>query len=177
MIRIISNFKFQITNLKFQIADFKLQISDFKIQIKIKNELYFKFLWLALRSLRTWRFGRKPENFAMNYPLILKGSFERDFKLRDQINGSSGSVMDNISEGYERDGKLELRQFLSIAKGSCGEVRSQLYRALDRNHITTDEFETLKLQAEQISKQLKGFITYLNNSEFKGAKYKTIAKS
>ncbi|HEX8514602.1 MAG TPA: four helix bundle protein [Bacteroidia bacterium] len=101
------------------------------------------------------------------------GSFEKDYKLRDQINGSSGSIMDNIAEGYERDGKLEFRQFLSIAKGSCGEVRSQLYRALDRKHITSDEFNNLKLQSEDISKQLKGFISYLNASEFKGVKFKS----
>lgn len=105
-----------------------------------------------------------------------KGSFERDFKLRDQINGSSVSIMDNIAEGYERDGKLKFRQFLSIAKGSCGEVRSQLYRAFDRNHITSQEFDSLKLQAEEISKQLKGFINYLNTSEMKGSKYKSIVK-
>lgn len=121
-------------------------------------------------DMEVWQKARKLCNEI--YPLTLKGAFERDFKLRDQINGSSGSVMDNIAEGYERDGKLELRQFLSIAKGSCGEVRSQLYRALDRNHITVDEFDSLKAQSEQISKQLKGFISYLNSSEFKGTKYK-----
>ena len=121
-------------------------------------------------DMEVWQKARKLCNEI--YPLTLKGTFERDFKLRDQINGSSGSVMDNIAEGYERDGKLELRQFLSIAKGSCGEVRSQLYRALDRNHITVDEFDSLKAQSEQISKQLKGFISYLNSSEFKGTKYK-----
>jgi four helix bundle protein len=106
------------------------------------------------------------------YSITNKDGFEKDFKLRDQINGSSGSIMDNISEGFERDGRLEFRQFLSIAKGSCGEVRSQLYRALDRNHISQDEFELLKKLTEDISKQLKGFISYLNASEFKGAKYK-----
>jgi four helix bundle protein len=111
------------------------------------------------------------------YSFTSRGTFERDFKLRDQINGSSGSVMDNIAEGYERDGKLEFRQFLSIAKGSCGEVRSQLYRALDRKHISSDEFDNLKLHAEDISKQLKGFMFYLNASEFKGAKYKSAVKS
>ncbi|HEX8607638.1 MAG TPA: four helix bundle protein [Pedobacter sp.] len=111
------------------------------------------------------------------YSITNKGGFEKDFKLRDQVNGSSGSVMDNISEGFERDGKLEFRQFLSIAKGSCGEVRSQLYRALDRNYINSEEFEKLRFQSEEISKQLKGFIAYLNASEFKGEKYKSVFKT
>ncbi len=73
-------------------------------------------------DLEIWQKGRTLCNAI--YPLTLNGSFEKDFKLRDQINGSSGSVMDNIAEGFERDGKNEFRQFLSIAKGSCGEVRS-----------------------------------------------------
>ncbi len=121
-------------------------------------------------DMEVWQKARKLCNDI--YPLTLKGSFATDFKLRDQINGSSGSVMDNIAEGFERDGRIEFRQFLSIAKGSSGEVRSQLCRASDRNHITLNEFEGLKLQAEEISKQLKGFISYLNASEFKGTKFK-----
>ncbi len=121
-------------------------------------------------DLEVWQKARKLCNEI--YPLTLKESFVKDFKLRDQINASSGSIMDNIAEGFERDGKIEFRQFLSIAKGSCGEVRSQLYRAIDRSHITSIEFDSLKSQAEDISKQLKGFISYLNTSEFKGAKFK-----
>ena len=121
-------------------------------------------------DLEVWQNAR--ELCKLIYPLTLKGSFASDFKLRDQINASSGSVMDNIAEGFERDGKGEFKQFLSIAKGSCGEVRSQLYRAIDRNHISQDEFQKCFSLAEETSKRLSGFISYLNTSEIKGLKYK-----
>ena len=125
----------------------------------------------SFEELEVWKKSRILCNEI--YVVTCIGSFERDFKLRDQINGSSGSIMDNISEGFERDGKNEFRQFLSIAKGSCGEVRSQLYRALDRKHINEEQFEKLKNQAEEISKQLNSFIKYLNSVEIKGTKFKT----
>lgn len=105
------------------------------------------------------------------FKLTLEGSFSKDFKLRDQINGSSGPIMDNIAEGFERSGNREFIQFLSIAKGSAGETRSQLYRALDRNHLTTNEFNTLKDETIQVSKQISSLMGYLNSSKLKGVKF------
>lgn len=105
------------------------------------------------------------------FKLTLEDSFSKDFKLRDQINGSSGSIMDNIAEGFERGGNREFIQFLSIDKASAGETRSQLYRALDRNHITETEFNSLKENVLQISKRISRLISYLKGSDLKGSKF------
>ena len=77
------------------------------------------------------------------YQLSKQGDFARDFELRGQMRSASISVMSNIAEGFERGGDKEFIQFLSTAKGSCGEVRSQLYVALDQAYITPVEFEGL----------------------------------
>lgn len=121
-------------------------------------------------DLEVWKEAR--ELCKIIYSLTNKGTFSKDFDLVRQIRKSSGSIMDNIAEGFERDGKKEFIQFLSIAKGSAGEVRSQSYRAFDQNYISKEEFNELYEKANSISKMLSGFINYLKNSELKGIKYK-----
>lgn len=103
--------------------------------------------------------------------LAMNTELRTDYKLYSQIDGSSGSVMDNIAEGFERNGNREFIQFLSIAKASSGETRSQLYRVHDRNYATKEEFEKLKEQTLTLSKMIGAFINYLQKSEFKGSKY------
>lgn len=121
-------------------------------------------------DLKVWQFSR--ELCKMIHILTLKDHFFRDFKLVGQIKSSSGSVMDNIAEGFERDDNKEFIQFLSISKGSSGESRSQLYRAMDNGYITQEEFDVAYEKSLEVSKMLKGFIIYLKESELKGNKFK-----
>jgi four helix bundle protein len=106
------------------------------------------------------------------YLIILETGLKTDFKLRNQIENSSGSVMDNIAEGFGRGGNREFAQFLEISHASVCEVQSQLYRVLDRMYITQMYFEELYALAQEIKKKLLALIRYLHNSAIKGPKYR-----
>ncbi len=122
-------------------------------------------------DLEVWKLAR--ELCKNVYELTLLDGFSRDFGLKNQINNSSGSIMDNIAEGFERDGNREFTQFLSISKASCGECRSQLYRALDRNYIGKEQFELQSQRTIDLGRKISNLMTYLKTTEIKGNKFKT----
>lgn len=95
-----------------------------------------------------------------------------DYRLRDQMRGSSGSIMDNMDEGFERGSRLEFINSLGISKGEVGELKSQLYRNLDNKYITQPIFDELYDKADMITKKITVFISYLNRSKIKGQKFK-----
>lgn len=103
--------------------------------------------------------------------LIQETSLGQDYKLRDQINGSSGSVMDNKAEGFGRGGNKEFITFLSYSRGSCCETKAQLQRAFDRKHINEEKYLELNLKSQIIIDQISKFINFLKNSDRKGSKY------
>lgn len=121
-------------------------------------------------DLEAWRVSR--EITKTIYTITSSENFFRDFGLRDQIRRTSVSVVSNIAEGFERDGNKEFLNFLSIAKGSSGEVRSQLYVALDQNYISENEFDLIYGRSVENSRILSGLINYLKQSDLKGKKYR-----
>ncbi|HEY6955988.1 MAG TPA: four helix bundle protein [Flavisolibacter sp.] len=117
-------------------------------------------------DLDIWQLARVQTNDFIE--LVENTSLGKDYGLRNQMNASSGSVMDCIAEGFERSGNNEFKNFLVMAKGSNGEYRSQLYRCLDRTHISQAKFDELYEKNIKIGNKLMSFITYLQNSAYKG---------
>jgi four helix bundle protein len=90
------------------------------------------------------------------YESTRRGSWAKDFGLSSQIQRAAVSIMSNVAEGFERGRRAEFHQFLSTAKASCAEVRSQLYVALDAGYLNPEEFETLLTQAEEVGRIIGG---------------------
>jgi len=119
-------------------------------------------------DIEAWQKAR--ELTQQIYAVSNGGAFARDFGLRDQIRRASVSIMSNIDEGFERGSNKEFIQFLYIAKGSAGEVRAQLYVALDQKYIDQNSFDELKRHASEVSRMISGLISYLSRSDFRGNK-------
>ena len=123
-----------------------------------------------IEDLKVWKKARSLSNNI--YPLTFLEPICSDFRFKDQIRGSVGSIMDNIAEGFERGSKLEFINSLTLAKGEAGELRPQLYRGLDNNYFSKEVFETLYNLVDEITKMLTSLIIYLNKSKIKGQKFK-----
>jgi four helix bundle protein len=124
----------------------------------------------SFEDLEVWKLSRELTNQI--YEIAKAGLFSKDFGLIDQVRRAATSIMSNIAEGFERGGNKEFIQFLYIAKGSCGEVRSQLYIALDQKYISDEKHMNLLGLSKRISVKLSNFISVVKKSRYKGNKYK-----
>lgn len=126
-------------------------------------------------EIEVWQKARLLDLYL--YKLIQETTISKDFKLKDQMLSSSGSIMDNIAEGFGRGGNKEFVQFLYISKGSCTELMSQSYRAFDRKHINEEQLKTLLDKEHEINNKIGSLISYLSKSDLKGPKYQLRIKN
>ena len=122
-----------------------------------------------IEDIECWKLARQLAKEV--FEVSLEGPFSKDYKLRNQIWDSTGSVMDNIAEGFGRGGTSEFIHFLSIAKGSACEAKSQIYRAFDRRYITKEKQDSLLALASKTIIKINNFTTYLRGLEHKGIKF------
>jgi four helix bundle protein len=120
-------------------------------------------------DLEIWQLAR--EICQIVEELIQTTELKINFTLRNQMEASSGSIMDNIAEGFGRDGNKEFQHFLSIAKGSSEELKSQSYRAFDKKIISIEQHNKLNEVCELEKNKIGAFMHYLRNSNFKGQKF------
>lgn len=120
-------------------------------------------------DLEVWQLARELYKFVFEITNI--PPFANDFRFRDQMRASSGSVSDNIAEGFHRGGNKEFIQFLFVSKGSCGETRNQSYRAFDSKYISQDILNELLERTDKILRKTTNLIKSLKGSEYKGVKF------
>ncbi len=122
-------------------------------------------------EIEGWQKARELAGFV--YEVTRQEQFARDFGLKDQIRRAAVSAMSNIAEGFERDGRAEFLQFLSIAKASVGEVQSQLYVALDQGYVSQAEFDRGYRLCQETAHLIGGFMVYLRSTPIQGNKRKS----
>lgn len=121
-------------------------------------------------DIEAWKSAREVAKLV--YAVSLGDKFCRDYALCNQIRRAAVSIVSNIAEGFERGGNKEFVQFLAVAKGSCGEVRAQLYVALDQGYLDEAKFKEIVLKVNETSRLIAGFIKYLQQSDLKGSKFR-----
>jgi four helix bundle protein len=121
-------------------------------------------------DLKVWRKAR--ELSQKIYPLTFVEPICSDFRFKDQIRGSLGSIMDNIAEGFGRGSRLGFISGLNISRGETDELKSQLYRSLDNKYFSNDQFTEFYNLADEVTKMNTSLITYLNTSKIKGQRFK-----
>jgi four helix bundle protein len=124
--------------------------------------------WKTFEEIHAWQKGRELGRHVYSFT---REKCERDYAFINQIRAAVVSIMSNIAEGFERDGVKEFHQFLSVAKGSAGEVRSQLYIALDQGYIDQGEFDRCYSLANEVCRLSGGLMRYLEQTEIKGHKF------
>jgi four helix bundle protein len=126
--------------------------------------------YMAFEETKIWQESRKLVN-SIYLAIQSNTAFSQDYALGNQIKRAAISIPSNIAEGFERSTNKELIHFLFIAKGSAGEVRTQLWLASDLNYLNKKELDSLIDKVKSISKMIQGMINYLQKSEMKGTKY------
>jgi len=124
----------------------------------------------TFEDLKIWQESK--ELVKEVYFLTKEKTFSRDYQLIDHIRKTAISIPSNIAEGFERDGSKEFLNFLSIAKGSCGELRTQLNIALDQDYLSQEQFSKFNFKIIELSKSMGSLMKYLKSSDIKGHKFK-----
>lgn len=114
-------------------------------------------------DIRAWQQVRELSN--MVYDLTEQEKFRKDFRLRDQIQGAAGPIMHNIAEGFDDGSDVEFIRFLKYARRSASEVQSEIYLALDRKYVSSENFQKVYEMATTAKKSINAFIAYLRKSK------------
>ena len=114
-------------------------------------------------DIRAWQQARELTNLV--YDLTEQTKFSKDYRLRDQVQGAAGSIMHNIAEGFDDGSDIEFIRFLKYARRSASEVQSEIYLALDRKYVTSDDFQRVHDMATTTKKSINAFVAYLRKSK------------